>query len=564
METASRSWPAEVVEAIGEIAREINSGEIAVFCGAGVSRNSGLPVVNQFVPYVLLTLSVPREEVRMIEETLESTEDAKSRWDYLIKALCERMEISEGQIQRVMNTLPFEAFIETLANNTPIDKIFDIYDSEMYQPAVEPNTTHVFLAKLVAEGKVKTIVTTNFDQLIEKALKREGKIEGKDYEVLYREEEFRMINWAQDRVRLIKIHGSIHDKQAMAITLRQVAREKLSKARAGIIRHVFMEGKHDYVLILGYSCSDVFDLSPQIEVLKENLKAVWLVQHAGDPDVKDIREQTDKNPFRGFENSKRLYLDTDYLVKNLWDLAVHEPYVVNNGPANWKEKVDEWYATSLQRRTEAIKYGIPGRLLYDVGEWRAAIRYSERALATSKTDNPNQADGVTLANMGIAYAELGEYRKAINLFEKALEIFRRVGDVRGEARTLGNMGVVYANLGEYRKAIDLSEKALEIHRRMKDLGGEGKDLMNMGSAYADLGEQRKAIDLFEKVLEIYRRMGDVRGEGDVLGKMGIAYAKTDNKKKATECFQESRAVFQRLGLQNLVETIDRMAKSVGL
>jgi hypothetical protein len=45
-----------------------------------------------------------------------------------------------------------------------------------------PNTNHRWLAKLVRAGKLKTIYTTNFDQLIENALLIEGLEPKRDYD----------------------------------------------------------------------------------------------------------------------------------------------------------------------------------------------------------------------------------------------------------------------------------------------------------------------------------------------------------------------------------------------
>jgi hypothetical protein len=227
MEMQMQNQPTDATETIEEIARGINAGETVVFCGAGISYDSGLPVVSQLIPYVLLTLCASTEEVHIVEEELKGIEHAQDRPNRLIQRVCELTEASDEAIRKMIDALPFEAFIETLADNLRIDRILDIYDTDRYKPVAEPNTNHTFLAKLAAAGKVRTIVTTNFDQLIEKALKNEGKIEERDYDVLYREEEFEKINWAQDRIRLIKLHGSIHDKQAMAITLRRVAQKEL-------------------------------------------------------------------------------------------------------------------------------------------------------------------------------------------------------------------------------------------------------------------------------------------------------------------------------------------------
>jgi tetratricopeptide (TPR) repeat protein len=540
--------PADVIETINEIAKGINAGETVVFCGAGISYNSGLPVVKQFSPYVLLTLCASREERPKIEGKLKGVQDTQGKSGGLIKKVCELAEVSEEAIRKVMDALPFEAFIETLDNYSDIDRIFDIYDADSYKPAVEPNANHTFLAKLVAAGKVKTIVTTNFDQLIEKALKSEGKIEQRDYDVLYREEEFQKIKWARDRIRLIKLHGSIHDKQAMAITLGKVAQKELSEGRANIIRHVYTQGNHKQVLILGYSCSDVFDLSPQIEALEGDMKGVFLVQHSGGRGVEDIRNREDKNPFKAFKKGKRLCLNTDDTVRALWESTLPDPYHVNKrDTAYWEEKVDGWHAESLQHRGEVSKHSILGQLFYAVAEWRTAIRCYERALASSREAHDKEGEGATLDSMGSAYRQLGEYRKAIDLYEKALEIARRIGNVQRVGNTLSGMGIAYANLGDYRKAIELLEKALEIHRRIGDVGNEGGTLGNIGSAYMQVGDYRKAIELHEKALEIHRRIGNVRGEEGNLCNMGTAYQHLGEYRKAIELHEKALEIARKIG-----------------
>jgi tetratricopeptide (TPR) repeat protein len=547
MKNLSQIQSPEVIEAIDEIVKGINKCETIVFCGAGISYNSGLPVVNQFIPYVLLTLCASHQEIQKIEEELESIENGTKRLNRSIEIISEKMEVSERAIQRIMNALPFEAFIETLRDNSKIDKIFDIYDADKYNPPVEPNTNHIFLAKLVSANKLKTIVTTNFDQLIEKALEMEGKKEGEDFGVLYREGDFEKIDWAQDRVRLIKIHGSVHDKNSMAITLSQVAKKELSQARANIIDQVYSKGKHRNVLILGYSCSDVFDLSPQIEAIKGNQKEVFLVQHSDGQGVEDIRKHEGKNPFKKFINSKRLSLNTNQLIEAFWRSIIDGTYASKKSDTNWKERVDVWHSESLQHRSEAYKYVILGLLFDRIAEWEAVIRFYEYGLKISKGNYFKHGEGICLGNLGNTYKSLGEYRKAIEYYEQTLKILRDIGDKRSEGICLGNLGSAYNSLGEYRKAIEYYEQALEISRDIGDKRSEGICLGNLGSAYDSLGEYRKAIEYSEQALKISRDIGDKRNEGLWLGNLGFTYNNLGEYRKAIEYFEQALKISKDIG-----------------
>ncbi len=548
--TTSQTLPPEVENAIDTIASGINCGHTVIFCGAGISRDSGFPVVNEFVPYVLLTLCADRKEISAIEASLNTIANAQQRQGRLKQIIAKKMGVSPEVVDKTINGLPFEAFIETLRDNSKIDEIFEIYDAEAYRPHVGPNTNHIMLARLVAAGKVRTIVTTNFDQLIEKALGQQGKVAGRDYDVLFREDDFSRIDWAQDRSRLIKLHGSIDDKQAMAITLSQVAKRELSSARAGIIRHVFGDGDHEGVLILGYSCSDEFDLSPQIEALTDNLKKVCLVQHSGSPKVEDICEQKQKNPFKAFNNSTRLFLNTNDLVEVLWKSILKEPYLYHKPlkiTKDWHTKVRSWYVSSVRTRSEIIKDGIPAQIFDAICEWRAAIGQYERVLVYARAHDHAEHEGFALGNMGSAHRNLGDYRKALELYEQALEIARHIGDVKGEGVVLGNKGIAYLELGDYRKALELYEQALEIARHIGDVQGESNALGNIGIAYRNLGEYRKALELYEQALELARRLGDVQGESRAMGCMGIAYRNLGDYSKALDLYEQSLETVRRLG-----------------
>lgn len=548
--TTSHMLTPETRRTVAAIANSINAGQSIIFCGAGISRDSGFPVVNELVPYILLTLCPSSQEVTDVGAILKTITDAKQRQIRLKQIIAEKMGVSPEVIDKIINGLPFEAFMDILHDSSSIEEILEIYDSGAYYPHVEPNTNHFMLANLVATGKVRTIVTTNFDQLIEKALEKVGKIAERDYDVFFRDEDFSRINWALDRCHLIKLHGSIEDKQAMSVTLRQIARQALSEPRTNIIRQVFSLGGHKHVLVLGYSCSDHFDISPQIEALAENLKQVSLVQHSDSPTVENIRNQEQKNPFKSFSNSTRLFLNTGDFVEALWKATLEEPYkeheVLNPNP-DWRTKVQSWYKNSVANSSEAIKDLICGRLLKDICEWREAIGRYERVLTFAKEHADTEHEMFALGNIGNIYRNLAEYDKAVAFHEALLEIARRTGNIDAESGVLGSIGSDYMQRGEYYKAIEFYEQALGIARRVGDMQGEGTNLGNMGNAYLYVGEYRKAIRSFEQYLKIARHIGDMRGLGIALCNMGNAYNYLGEFRKAIKICEQSLDLTRRIG-----------------
>src|SRR4051812_38399655 len=223
---------------LANLERVLRDGPVAAFVGAGVSHNSGLPLVLAIERHILEALGVePAHAPRILEARL-----------------------------------PFEAFIQALTQGGEIEPLFAMFEGG------RPSTSHRFLAKLLQSGRLSSIFTTNFDTLIEDALADEGWQPGRDYDLLCTTAGFDQARLAGARPSVAKIHGSVTEKQEMAITLRQVSQRSLVASRARLVERLF--SRHwSGVLVLGYSCSDFFDLVPCIESVAEPSQGVLFVEH---------------------------------------------------------------------------------------------------------------------------------------------------------------------------------------------------------------------------------------------------------------------------------------------
>jgi tetratricopeptide (TPR) repeat protein len=532
----------EIDNSLHSIAENINKHETAILCGAGISKDSGFPVVNDIVPYILLSLCVNQDEITSIESNMEAILDSLQRQNYLKNIITKKLEISTEILDKVVNSLPFESIVEILVANSEVDNMLDIYCSDTYSPPIKPNPNHMLIAQLVATGKVKTIVTTNFDKLIERALEQLGKVAGQDFDVIFHEEDFNKIDWSKDKCRLIKLHGSIEDKQAMAITLNKITQRENYSHREAVIKQLFSKGKHHQVLVLGYSCSDVFDVSPQIVSLDADLKQVFLVQHSDVYKVEDIREQEQKNPFRAFNNGIRLFFNTNILVENIWKATIEEPHQVNefnNGNPEWKKKIKDWCIDSIQACSEVFNEIVLGLLFDSIGEWQAAIRRYENVLVYTKMHKDIRREGIALNNIGNAYGKLGEYNKSVDYFKQALEITCTIGDIEGECKALNNLASSQSILGNNQEAMELYKQALEKARRGGYIQIVVGCLSNICKEYRNLGEYNKATGLLNQAIEIARQFGDLRGEISSLSDLGVIYANIGEYQKAINCFTEA-------------------------
>ena len=217
-------------EMIKKLTNYFDKGSMVVWCGAGISKPSGLPGADDLVKGIL-------ENTRLTEE--------------------ERNKIANIVPKR----LPFERLMETILES--MDQVAQMDLLKIFKMG-EPNTYHHFLAQLVKMGKLKTICTTNFDTHIEKALNGIGLKNNEDYEIFDEPEKLADIDWEKNVIRIIKLHGSVENLNKMALTIRRIAAPGSKKVVSGIVNHVFETGDHESVIVIGYSFSDRFDISPAI------------------------------------------------------------------------------------------------------------------------------------------------------------------------------------------------------------------------------------------------------------------------------------------------------------
>ena len=145
-----------MIEPIQSLAFSVqaNPKVYALLLGSGVSRSAEIPTGWQIVMDLLgkLAASLGETDVTNLEEwyvrTYKEAPDYSKLLDALAKTASERQQLLRPYIE---------------AN-----------DEQRQEGLKQPTAAHRAIARLVAQGFIKIIVTTNFDRLLEKALEDEG------------------------------------------------------------------------------------------------------------------------------------------------------------------------------------------------------------------------------------------------------------------------------------------------------------------------------------------------------------------------------------------------------
>jgi tetratricopeptide (TPR) repeat protein len=490
-------------------------GEFTIFCGAGISKNSGLPLAGELTKCILDKLLIDKEDIEEI--------------------------IKDSNL-----SLPFEAFMETLSENSDISRMLDIFEKGV------PNTNHILMARLAKNDNLKTIFTTNFDLLIEDALKDEGLEKGKDFEVYCNEEQFSGIdfeNIEDGKVRIFKIHGSVDNRDSIRTTMKAVASKSLSDKRMNLIRYLFSTGNHKKVLVLGYSCSDEFDITPQIQSIEENKKEIIFVEHfkKEEIEIEDIKNKEEKNPFKTFQG-KMIKCYTDHFISGLWDSLnkIVGEYKFIESKVDWEICVDDW-GKGFRENKEYLENRIPGLVLYKISRFRKAVKYHEKALEIARATPERKKVSTCCTSLGNAHWGLADYKTAAKYYEESLKINEAIGDEGGKLACYTNLGVALDYLEDFKEAIEYFKAALNVEKSVRDAEKKAACYGGLGSAYNGLKDFKKGIKYSEKGLKIAEAIGDKEREEKCYLGLGVGYYGLKNFSRAIEYWEKGLKIAEAIG-----------------
>ena len=136
------------------LALSSNKGAYALLIGSGVSRSASIPTGYE------VTLELIRQTAALYKEDCGNDPERwfKSKFD------------SEPGYSALLDRLGTTA----TERHGFLKRFFEPTEIEREEGKKQPTVAHVAIAKLVAAGIVRVIVTTNFDRLIEKAIQDEG------------------------------------------------------------------------------------------------------------------------------------------------------------------------------------------------------------------------------------------------------------------------------------------------------------------------------------------------------------------------------------------------------
>jgi len=370
-----------IPESVNIIQSKIDAGQLSVFCGAGISMKSGIPTVIPLVRKFLEQLGFEEED---------------------IKTFLKNNELP----------IPFEAIVQDFKENFLFEGGRSFLPEFVRLFEAKPNANHYLLARLFESKKIDKIITTNFDNCIEKSFS--DKKNNKKKLVVY-SETISHLKSAETAGKVVKIHGSAERRSTLGATVDQITKTEFYNKNLIVLDNVLDTSRA--ILFLGYSCSDKWDVTKiftEYVSRKGRKPEIIFWQH-----YDSANSHPSENQKKIFKSYKCSWLcgDTDKLVSQL---------AVTNG----LDIPDPPYRKAVYT-FEGLKPNDPnyvlGRLLQTANFHRLAVKFLERFVALAPESTAESIrHAKAFESLADVYRKFNEFRKSRRSFLKAIELMNSV------------------------------------------------------------------------------------------------------------------------------------------
>lgn len=399
------------------------------------------------------------------------------------------------------------------------------------------------------------VMTTNFDFLIEYALLQLGT--GKD-EILpvitkadYQNYSSPKELLSEGKKTLYKIHGSTKNivseentKDSLVTTIQALGSHKVGENVFQVepFKRLLFENNSNgrYLVVMGYSGSDDFDIIPTLKVLKNLRNIIWINYsqniNMGREKIHEIDSNTDRSLDKLDKNLRKitqilLEIRQENHADHVYRVDVNTTEMVKNllksklelSSTNFFIESGDWLENNIKVPDIMMKYYIPYRIYDDFGFYDDALRCSKKILLLAKKSKNEHWKASVLNNMGEIYRAQGSYLKALKRFEEALKIAEQLGDLSYKATFLNNIGRIYYTQGSYPEALKHFEEALQIAEELGDSIGKAIRLNNIGNIYHDQGNYPEAFKRYEEAMQTDEQLENLREKATCFNNIGAIY-----------------------------------------
>ena len=487
------------------LTRALDHGKLAVFCGAGLSAlaPSSLPTWWEL-------------NTELLEEARRLTLDAFPGLPEAVAAPIRALSLT---------SVPVESLSDLLAHGFAGESWFEvlkILDGEL------TNANHQALVELARKRRLGTVITTNFDTLIERAFRQTGFGLG----VLASDADFQRPPAFRPTTVLYKLHGSVTDVSTLIDTVTQ----KLGALPVSMRNALIATYRDQHVLVVGSSGADLSfgdDYLAFSGISPDTPGITWLVP----PKYRDsVSPRVQEAVSRAGQNGSIVY-DT---LPGFWqrlglDISVGSGDAPGEPDPNpTRTRMREFFQLPHIGPLNASCFVLT--LLWRTGERAAATGLTRALAAHPSLHGPEYplSSVTVMARLGVEMAHVGDIDGAIGWSEQAIrgsnalahlagphksrvrkELFRNVG------MCLNNIAVMAIKSDDFARASTSLEAATGLLEAVD--AGDLLSLILLNRAILAAEERRPAEEILVGFRRALRQAGS-SGNAQVLGEAGLGEA----------------------------------------
>jgi tetratricopeptide (TPR) repeat protein len=412
-----------------------------------------------------------------------------------------------------------------------------------------PNLNHQTIAHLAKAGRLRAVVTTNFDVFIERAL-ADLEVE---FDVYRGHDEFSRFPFSDDRgptrLGVLKIHGCLTRPETIIATVEMQARG-LAEHHLFVLR--WLQERYPFVY-WGYSGWDLkinLDYLGTVSAAERSPGFFWSLHRdeayteAPSPYILELIR---------IYGSRGVYghgIAPDAAERSLRAVGAGQVTQPSYTPAQrdaWREAKDARLRERLgawagEFVTENAAVMIFGSLL-EIGG------YADEALECFEEVQRIANDARLLLLKGLASKRSGDVRMGRGDLVPALECYRRAEALAHESDNSSLFAVSLDSIGKVLSRMGRHDEALACFREASRLAAVEDDQLHVGVLSDSIGEVHVARSQFEEALKFfkraevaYRAAGEKRLLAGGLKKQGTIYRNWREWDQAERCFREALAI----------------------
>ncbi len=544
-----------------EIAERLQKGQLAFFAGSALSAGppSNLPLGMELKNEFIWSLFPPDESITTRYRPYygairypSSNNQGEIDGGFLTRLKC----LAPETVYQIAYDSPLENYRYVLEALRVLDTRYD---------GRAPNSNHFFLAKAMGSCRVPLVLTTNFDVLIEEALK----IENMCYERHITEDEFsEKTKTGNGLPTLYKLHGTIEElgEEQFIATLFQVG-QGLSPNKRRFLKRLLANFD---VCFIGYSGYDL-DISEVIRTATTDRRLFWLVKpHSSTQRVRWVLEGKDYRVieqdivafFRhlGQMLSPRISLQ---VAREARDISYLEQFFVDWGASPQLDLFSRLYILS--------------RIFQYIGE----MNWAREAMGLLYDRIPDEGvRAVARAHLATIHLARGEFQKALDKAQSAqhsaekeertfLREYGQVVALRAQGETYQRLAFLHEQPEFRRLAIEYYQRCIDIlhstqNQRLRRQSGWFY-LLIAKNLYA-LGYLDEARESFSRVHDSVERSGDCRLRGHLFRHEARFLLEVDPSRKdqCIDMCHKAGQIFENIGFQPGLADVSKDMASIYL